>query len=100
MDRESQLYDEFEHFRQIKEETIQGYYVRTISEKIMQRKWSSWNVGAQNRGVIINPGQAKPSSVQLRTGCQRRFDRDDSPENDLALNVGHVFEAVNVLHGL
>ncbi|GJY71422.1 hypothetical protein Tco_0475125 [Tanacetum coccineum] len=27
-DRESQLYDEFEHFRQIKGETIQGYYVR------------------------------------------------------------------------
>ncbi|GKB99608.1 hypothetical protein Tco_0985745 [Tanacetum coccineum] len=27
-DRESQLYDEFEHFRQKKGETIQGYYVR------------------------------------------------------------------------
>ncbi|GJS79842.1 hypothetical protein Tco_0729723 [Tanacetum coccineum] len=27
-DRESQLYDEFERFRQIKGETIQGYYVR------------------------------------------------------------------------
>ncbi|GKF98389.1 hypothetical protein Tco_0297172 [Tanacetum coccineum] len=27
-DRESQLYDEFEHFRQIKGKTIQGYYVR------------------------------------------------------------------------
>ncbi|GJY00957.1 retrovirus-related pol polyprotein from transposon TNT 1-94 [Tanacetum coccineum] len=27
-DRESQLYDEFEHFRQIKGETIHGYYVR------------------------------------------------------------------------
>ncbi|GKC58637.1 hypothetical protein Tco_1086235, partial [Tanacetum coccineum] len=27
-DRESQLYDEFEHFRQIKGEGIQGYYVR------------------------------------------------------------------------
>ncbi|GKG11879.1 hypothetical protein Tco_0346116, partial [Tanacetum coccineum] len=27
-DRESQLYDEFEHFRQIKGETIQGYHVR------------------------------------------------------------------------
>ncbi|GJZ17070.1 hypothetical protein Tco_0553193, partial [Tanacetum coccineum] len=27
-DRESQLYDEFEHFRQTKGETIQGYYVR------------------------------------------------------------------------
>ncbi|GJT37212.1 hypothetical protein Tco_0937077 [Tanacetum coccineum] len=27
-DRESQLYDDFEHFRQIKGETIHGYYVR------------------------------------------------------------------------
>ncbi|GJR32933.1 hypothetical protein Tco_1109165 [Tanacetum coccineum] len=27
-DRESQLYDDFEHFRQIKGENIQGYYVR------------------------------------------------------------------------
>ncbi|GJY66574.1 hypothetical protein Tco_0468812 [Tanacetum coccineum] len=27
-DRESQLYDEYEHFRQIKGEGIQGYYVR------------------------------------------------------------------------
>ncbi|GKD79449.1 hypothetical protein Tco_1342070 [Tanacetum coccineum] len=27
-DRESQLYDEFEHFRQIKGEGIQGYYIR------------------------------------------------------------------------
>ncbi|GKE31477.1 hypothetical protein Tco_1450799 [Tanacetum coccineum] len=27
-DRESQLYDEFEHFRQIKGDTIHGYYVR------------------------------------------------------------------------
>ncbi|GJS62384.1 hypothetical protein Tco_0657168 [Tanacetum coccineum] len=27
-DRESQLYDEFEHFHQIKGETIKGYYVR------------------------------------------------------------------------
>ncbi|GKF68243.1 hypothetical protein Tco_0197922 [Tanacetum coccineum] len=27
-DRESQLYDDFEHFRQYKEETIHDYYVR------------------------------------------------------------------------
>ncbi|GKC83351.1 hypothetical protein Tco_1139068, partial [Tanacetum coccineum] len=31
-DRESQLYDEFEHFLQIKGETIQGYYVRGLKE--------------------------------------------------------------------
>ncbi|GJX66569.1 retrovirus-related pol polyprotein from transposon TNT 1-94 [Tanacetum coccineum] len=33
-DRESQLYDEFEHFRQIKGETIQGYYVSPKRLKI------------------------------------------------------------------
>ncbi|GKA34213.1 hypothetical protein Tco_0720642 [Tanacetum coccineum] len=31
-DRESQLYDEFEHFRQIKGETIHRYYVRGLKE--------------------------------------------------------------------
>ncbi|GJU06572.1 retrovirus-related pol polyprotein from transposon TNT 1-94 [Tanacetum coccineum] len=36
-DRESQLYDEFEHFRQIKGETIQGYYVRFITEVKLNR---------------------------------------------------------------
>ncbi|GKA44203.1 integrase, catalytic region, zinc finger, CCHC-type containing protein [Tanacetum coccineum] len=35
-ERESQLYDEFEHFRQIKGETIQGYYVRTMMERFLQ----------------------------------------------------------------
>ncbi|GJZ53101.1 hypothetical protein Tco_0607986 [Tanacetum coccineum] len=30
-DRESQLYDEYEHFRQIKGEGIQGYYVRSTN---------------------------------------------------------------------
>ncbi|GJV67608.1 hypothetical protein Tco_1483117 [Tanacetum coccineum] len=36
-DRESQLYDEFEHFRQNKGETIQGYYVRFITEVKLNR---------------------------------------------------------------
>ncbi|GJU23622.1 hypothetical protein Tco_1156964 [Tanacetum coccineum] len=44
------------------------------------------NVGGQNRGGIINPGdKVTPQSVD--------DDVDDSPENDLALNVDHVFEA-------
>ncbi|GJW51459.1 hypothetical protein Tco_0092810 [Tanacetum coccineum] len=37
-DRESQLYDEFEHFRQIKGETIQGYYVRFIEASINDQR--------------------------------------------------------------
>ncbi|GJW34670.1 hypothetical protein Tco_0057590 [Tanacetum coccineum] len=63
-DRESQLYDEFEHFRQIKGETIQGYYVscgsrfredtiatnqwKTYSEKQYKRKWC--NAGNEEQG--------------------------------------------------
>ncbi|GJS58411.1 retrovirus-related pol polyprotein from transposon TNT 1-94 [Tanacetum coccineum] len=91
-DRESQLYNEFEHFYQIKGETIQGYYVRASSNarnkamvqdgkvvvqdvrgrynannqgRPFQRNNTrgngiAGNVGGQNRGGIINPGQAKP----------------------------------------
>ncbi|GJV25748.1 retrovirus-related pol polyprotein from transposon TNT 1-94 [Tanacetum coccineum] len=74
------------------------------------------NVGGQNRGGIINPGQAKPIKCYNCNGLghiarelldeeQSLFlageqvtnvddDVDDSPENDLALNVDHVFEAL------
>ncbi|GJR59236.1 hypothetical protein Tco_1501398 [Tanacetum coccineum] len=120
-DRESQLYDEFEHFCQIKGETIQGYYVRfknvvgkynaNNQGRPFQRNNArgnvvARNVGGQNRGGIINPGQAKPIKrmVQYWMKNSRCFlqgeqvtnfddDVDDSPENDLALNVDHVFEA-------
>ncbi|GJS57562.1 retrovirus-related pol polyprotein from transposon TNT 1-94 [Tanacetum coccineum] len=54
-DRESQLYDEFEHFRQIKGETIQGYYRNNA-----RGNGVAGNVGGQNRGGMINPGQTKP----------------------------------------
>ncbi|GJX71704.1 hypothetical protein Tco_0308875 [Tanacetum coccineum] len=60
-DRESQLYDEFEHFRQIKGEGIQGYYVRGNGV--------AGNVGGQNRGGIINPGQAKPIKCFFSYNC-------------------------------
>ncbi|GJW73986.1 retrovirus-related pol polyprotein from transposon TNT 1-94, partial [Tanacetum coccineum] len=73
------------------------------------------NVGGQNRGGIINPGQAKPIKCYNCNGLghiarelldeeQSLFltgeqvtnfddDVDDSPENDLALNVDHIFKA-------
>ncbi|GKA92095.1 integrase, catalytic region, zinc finger, CCHC-type containing protein [Tanacetum coccineum] len=82
-DRESQLYDEFKHFHQIKGETIQGYYIITEVKLNRGLKESNFdqlyaylkqhevhanenrmmmerNVGGQNRGGIINPGEAKP----------------------------------------
>ncbi|GJZ66667.1 hypothetical protein Tco_0623363 [Tanacetum coccineum] len=87
-DRESQLYDEFEHFRQNRRnhsrilpssnarnkamvqdgkvvvQDVRGRYNATnqgrpFPEKIT-REWCTGNVGAQNRGGMINPGQAKP----------------------------------------
>ncbi|GJV61226.1 retrovirus-related pol polyprotein from transposon TNT 1-94 [Tanacetum coccineum] len=63
------------------------------------------NVGGQNRGGIINPGKQYPlRMVQYLDEEQSLFlageqvtnfdeDVDNSPENDLALNVDHVFEA-------
>ncbi|GJS51370.1 hypothetical protein Tco_0624732 [Tanacetum coccineum] len=77
------------------------------------------NIGGQNRGGIINPGQAKPIKIQtLKDKCKNASRRngvvldeeqslflageqvtnfdddvDDSPENDLALNVDHIFKA-------
>ncbi|GJU33578.1 retrovirus-related pol polyprotein from transposon TNT 1-94 [Tanacetum coccineum] len=74
-DRESQLYDEFEHFRQNKGETIHEYYVRFTklindmrNNKVRQNRGqgnyargavAAGNGGVQNRGGNANPGQDK-----------------------------------------
>ncbi|GJR99991.1 hypothetical protein Tco_0316500 [Tanacetum coccineum] len=159
-DRESQLYDEFEHFRQNKGETIQGYYVRftkiindirnikmTMSRmqlnskfvnnmlpewsrfitevklnrglkesncdsgrescgsrcpwKIhgiirkhfsdtMQEELDSWECRRQTGEALSIWSSEKPTREQV-TNVDDNV--DDSPENDLALNVDHVFEA-------
>ncbi|GJV09634.1 retrovirus-related pol polyprotein from transposon TNT 1-94 [Tanacetum coccineum] len=57
-DRESQLYDDFEHFRQHKGETIHDYYNRGQGNNA----WGAGIVGdggAQNRVRNANPGQAR-----------------------------------------
>ncbi|GJY94881.1 retrovirus-related pol polyprotein from transposon TNT 1-94 [Tanacetum coccineum] len=80
-DRESQLYDDFEHFRQNKGETIHDYYVRfaklindmrnikmtmsrmQLNSKFVNNMLPEWGEagygGAQNRVGNANPGQAR-----------------------------------------
>ncbi|GKF06515.1 hypothetical protein Tco_0037183, partial [Tanacetum coccineum] len=166
-DRESQLYDEFEHFRQNKGETIQGYYQhevhanenRTMMERFLQptndplalvsnasvQHSSTENLIESLSNSLALLTQSYKSHLpqtnnQLRTSSNARNkatvqddrvvevrteeallilvklnplildeeqslflageqitnfddDVDDSPENDLALNVDHIFEA-------
>nr|GEV21946.1 retrovirus-related Pol polyprotein from transposon TNT 1-94 [Tanacetum cinerariifolium] len=80
-DRESQLYDDFKHFRQHKGETIHDYYVRfakqindmrnvkmtmsrmQLNSKFVNNMLPEWGAagygGAQNRVGYANPGQAR-----------------------------------------
>ncbi|GJR97066.1 hypothetical protein Tco_0269240 [Tanacetum coccineum] len=109
-DRESQLYDEFEHFRQNKGETIQGYYV---SKPISATTYGLGHLARNSKAKAtsrFNYIQGQDATMQAYRVCkymeeeQSLFlggeqvtnvddDVDDSPENDLALNVDHVFEA-------
>ncbi|GJU34125.1 retrovirus-related pol polyprotein from transposon TNT 1-94 [Tanacetum coccineum] len=61
-DYESQLYNEFEHFRQNKGETIHEYYGRQNRGQGNNARGAvaAGNEGAQNRVGNANPGQARP----------------------------------------
>ncbi|GJW17747.1 hypothetical protein Tco_0025183 [Tanacetum coccineum] len=102
---------------------VRGRYNATNQGRPFQRNNArgngvAGNVGAQNRGGMINPGQAKPIKLlqgQDATNASQEGgavldeeqslflageqvtnvddDVDDSHENDLALNVDHIFEA-------
>ncbi|GJS18353.1 hypothetical protein Tco_0412825 [Tanacetum coccineum] len=87
--RESQLYDKFEHFRQIKGETIQGYYVRFTKLINDMRNIKMTMSRMQLNSKFVN--NMLPEWREQVTNIDD--DVDDSPENDLALNVDHVFEA-------
>nr|GEV89918.1 retrovirus-related Pol polyprotein from transposon TNT 1-94 [Tanacetum cinerariifolium] len=70
-DQESQLYDDFEHFRQHKGESIHDYYVRftkgrpSRGQGMNPRGGSAAGYrGAHNRVRNVNPGQARPSQAR------------------------------------
>ncbi|GJR09655.1 integrase, catalytic region, zinc finger, CCHC-type containing protein [Tanacetum coccineum] len=65
-ERESQLYDEFEHFCQNKGETIYEYYVRFTKgrQNIGQGNYARVAVTAGNEGVQNRVGNANPSQAR------------------------------------
>ncbi|GJS81584.1 hypothetical protein Tco_0748125 [Tanacetum coccineum] len=115
-DRESQLYDDFEHFCQNKGETIHDYYVRNqatvqdgriVVQNVQGRQnrgqgnnargtGVAGNEGVQNRVGNANPGQARQIKCYNCNGGQDNVvdkDVDEPPVQDLALNVDNVFQA-------
>ncbi|GJR11954.1 hypothetical protein Tco_0794606 [Tanacetum coccineum] len=105
-DRESQLYDEFEHFRQNKGETIQGYYVRTQRygsrrEVVVQEVQWKINADYHGRPFIDNNARGNVVAGNVVSSEQRRLVTHtlmmmlhDSHENDFwHIQCGHVFEA-------
>ncbi|GJU63338.1 retrovirus-related pol polyprotein from transposon TNT 1-94 [Tanacetum coccineum] len=110
-DRESQLYDEFKHFHQIKGETIHVYYVsknevhasenRMMMERFIQPTNDPLalvsNASVQRTSSNArNKDTVQDGRVVVQDGIMvTNFDDDvdDPPEKDLALNVDHIFEA-------
>ncbi|GJT85473.1 retrovirus-related pol polyprotein from transposon TNT 1-94 [Tanacetum coccineum] len=103
-DRESQLYDDFEHFRQNKGETIYDYYVRFVTAVTYRGACGSnydqlyaylkqhkapcqctagyW--GAQNRVGNANPGQARQVKCYNCNGIghiARNYTQPKRPQN-------------------
>ncbi|GJZ00757.1 hypothetical protein Tco_0518186 [Tanacetum coccineum] len=101
-DRESQLYDEFEQLlsKSKDEETIHVYYVRnkaTVQDGRVVVQDVSGRYNANNQGRPLQRNNARRNVVAGIVGGEQVTnvddDVDDSPEDDLALNVDHVFEA-------
>ncbi|GJR25905.1 retrovirus-related pol polyprotein from transposon TNT 1-94 [Tanacetum coccineum] len=81
--------------RKVVVQDVRGRYNATNQGRPFQRNNArgngvAGNVGAQNRGGMTNPGQAKPIK---RTGYQLDNDVDGFTREYMALNVDHVFEA-------
>nr|GEV49931.1 integrase, catalytic region, zinc finger, CCHC-type, peptidase aspartic, catalytic [Tanacetum cinerariifolium] len=107
-DRESQLYDDFEHLRQNKGETIHDYYVwfaklindiwiikmtmsmMQLNSKFVNNLLPKWDrFGRENRGHVNNAWGAGAAGYG---GAQNRI-RYANPGQDLALNADNVFQA-------
>ncbi|GJT52937.1 hypothetical protein Tco_0987991 [Tanacetum coccineum] len=67
-ERESQLYDDFEHFRQNKEETIHEYYIRTSSNTRNQATVQNDKVVVQNVQGRQNRGQGNNARGAVAAG--------------------------------
>nr|GEU82652.1 copia protein [Tanacetum cinerariifolium] len=102
-DHESQLYDDFEHFRQHKGETIHDYYVRvnrlevkgTMHEVqvqlVMRELRTELGMQIQENGVALDEEQFLFIAVGQDNAVDE--DVDEQPVQDLALNVDNVFQA-------
>nr|GEX32133.1 integrase, catalytic region, zinc finger, CCHC-type, peptidase aspartic, catalytic [Tanacetum cinerariifolium] len=117
-DHESQLYDDFEHFRQHKGETIHDYYVgfaklindmRNIKMTMsrmqlnskfvnnMLPKWGRFVTAVKlNRGLKDSNYDQLVNRIEVRGPIHRvevQLDVDKQPIQDLALNVDNMFQA-------
>nr|GEV76985.1 reverse transcriptase domain-containing protein [Tanacetum cinerariifolium] len=113
-ERESQLYDEFEHFRQNKGETIHEYYVRFVTVVKLNKglKTSIYDKlyaylkqheahANENKMMLERYNQhaidplAFVSMFHLNSGQTNTFDDDvdEAPVQDLTLNKDNIFQA-------
>nr|GEW02988.1 retrovirus-related Pol polyprotein from transposon TNT 1-94 [Tanacetum cinerariifolium] len=97
-DQESQLYDDFEHFRQNKGETSHDYYVR-FAKLINDMRNIKMTMSIMQPNLKVgnaNPGQARQIKCYNFNGRQDTVvdeDVDEQPVQDLALNVDNIFQA-------
>ncbi|GJY81308.1 putative reverse transcriptase domain-containing protein [Tanacetum coccineum] len=83
-DRESQLYDEFEHFRQKKGETIQGYYVR-FTKLINDMRKSDGHAQDENQ---FRENNARGNDVAGNVGLSDLQDSDILQGQDVLCKPG------------
>ncbi|GJR07421.1 hypothetical protein Tco_0790073 [Tanacetum coccineum] len=117
-DRESQLYDDFEHFRQNKGETIHDYYVRGLrwtpiisvvylkqreahanENKMILERFTKPNVDPLalmsnvSHQQYYSQSSTTPPSTHGTRPMRYDADVDEQPVQDLALNMDNVFQA-------